>query len=195
MDEKQKDFLVLQFQTIRAEILALKERVIRVQTVSISGIPLLIAAGENLQLDFVVIVSPIITAVAVLMLSFEQNSIMRAGRYIRLYIEPALLSINIEQNQSEQNQKQSEQNNPIGWESFLEKHGEKNRDAEKYFLGSVIIASSLYYLGGTWLAFMKIQKNYGNKIAMIFAAGYICFFPFFLYFVVQNFKMSTLHYK
>lgn len=174
-ENKDREFLILQFHALREEILALKERVIRIQTVAISGIPLLVAAGEQLKLDFVIFVSPIITAVVVLMLSFEQNSIMRAGRYIRKYIEPKIKSDNI-----------------IGWEGFLQKPEEQNRAAEKYFLSSVIIAFALYYIGGVILAYFKIQnsKNYG-QYAMASIIFYGVIFPFYIYFVVKNFKTGT----
>ncbi|MDD5773102.1 MAG: hypothetical protein PHX78_06505 [bacterium] len=172
-NDKDREFLINQFNTLRTEILALKERVVRTQTISISGIPLLVAAGEKLNLDFVIIVSPIITAVVVLMLSFEQNSIMRAGRYIRIHIEPKLKSKHI-----------------IGWEEFLEKHGENNRSAEKYFLCSVIIASALYYAGGATLAFFRVQK-YDNLGAIVLGFFYASLFPFYIYFVIRNFQTTT----
>jgi len=176
-DDKKREFLMSQFHTLRDEILALKERVIRMQLIAISGIPLLVAASTSLNLDFVIIVSPIITAVVILMLSFEQNSIMRAGRYIGKYLEPAL-----------------KPDNTMGWEEFLEQPSEKNRNAEKYFLASVIIAFALYYIGGAILAFLRIQKIsniYAEHFAIFSGFIYLSLFPFFLYFVTKNFKTST----
>lgn len=201
LNDRQKEFLILQYQAIRSEILALKERVIRVQTISISGIPLLVAAGENLKLDFVVIVSPIITAVVVLMISFEQNSIMRAGKYIRENIEPFLMSQQPEKAKIIGWQQPEKTKMPIGWEDFLEQHGQKNRDAEKHFLNSVILAFSLYYLGGSILAFNKIQSydfsisisgyNMAIIVALIVLVLYLVLFPFFVFFVRSSFKITT----
>jgi len=176
--DKDKQFLIKQFEAIREEILALKERVIRIQTISISGIPLMIAAGEKYNLDFVIIVSPLITAVVVLMLCFEQNSIMRAGRYIRKYIEPNLKSGNI-----------------IAWEEFLEIPDERNRNAEKYFLSSVILTLALYYVVGAILAYVRIAKYYDNNIALLSAIFYGSIFPFYIFFVLKTFKTSTGHDK
>ena len=192
LDDRQKEFLILQYQAIRSEILALKERVIRVQTISISGIPLLVAAGENSKLDFVVIVSPIITAVVVLMISFEQNSIMRAGKYIRENIEPFLISQQPEKAKISIGWQPPEKTKiPVGWEDFLGQNGQKNRDAEKHFLNSVVLAFSLYYLGGSILAFSKIQSyNFplsipGYNMAIIAASIvlviYLILFPFFIF--------------
>jgi len=168
------NFISNQFFALREEILALKERVIRIQSTAITGIPLLVAAGEKFNLDFVLIVSPIITAVVVLMLSFEQNSIMRAGRYIRKHIEPKLKSEDM-----------------IGWEEFLEKPEEKNRNAEKYFLSSVVISFVLYYLAGAILAYLKTKPKYGDEFGMLLAIFYMCILPFSVFFVLKNFKIGT----
>ncbi|MCW5200246.1 hypothetical protein VU07_00275 [Desulfobulbus sp. F4] len=173
--DKNREFLILQFHALRDEILALKERVIRMQTVAISGIPLIIAAGDKLELDIVIMASPIITVIFVLMLSFEENSIMRAGRYIRKHIEPELKSSDI-----------------IGWEGFLQKPGEQNRFAEKIFLSSVIIAFAFYYIGGAVLAYVKVKasKDYG-QYATLLGMFYGVLFPFFIFFVIKIFRTDT----
>jgi hypothetical protein len=168
----------LQFHALRDEILALKERVIRMQTVAISGIPLIVAAGYRLELYIIIIAAPIITIIAVLMLLFEQNSIMRAGQYIREYIEPNLKS------------------NIIGWEVFLESFAGINRRAEKYFLSSVVIALVLYYLAGSIFACYEIIKHvnlgqYRYCISLVLFIFYGLLFPFCIRFVVKNFKTNT----
>ena len=77
------NFHVIQFQALRAEILGIKERLIKLQLLGITGIPLIFGAGEKYDLSAVLIVSPLIVLAFAFMLVFEQGSLMRAGEYIK----------------------------------------------------------------------------------------------------------------
>jgi len=98
---------------------------------------------------------------------------MRAGKYIRLLLEPSLVAQQV-----------------MGWEEWLERYP-SNRRAEKFFALSAYIAFSLYYLGGSYLAFLAVKASYGRELAVVLAAIYVGGFLLALYVVVTNFATST----
>jgi hypothetical protein len=168
-----REFLFLQFRTLRDEIAAKSERVVRIQLSGVTAIPLVIGAGEKYGVLIVLAASPIITIVFTFILLYEQNGIMRAGRYVRLHLEPFLA-----------------EQQATGWEEWLEQYP-ANRRAEKFFALSAYIAFSLYYLGGSYLAFLTVKATYGDQLAVVLAAIYAGGFLLALYLVVTNFAIST----
>jgi hypothetical protein len=115
----------------------------------------------------------VITVVFTLILLYEQSAIMRVGRYIRLDLEPVLM------------------HQPYtGWETWLEKYS-PNRRAESFFALSAYLAFSLYYLGGSYLAFLAARRDYGDNIAILLTAIYAGGFLLALYFIINNFATNT----
>jgi hypothetical protein len=137
-----ENFYVLQFKALRAEILAIKERVIRLQMIGITGIPLIIGAGEKYDLSAVLMISPLITLAFAFMLVFEQGSLMRAGEYIKDNIENHLCPSGL-----------------YGWENWLQQKS-KRRRAESFFAWSAHIIFAVYFIIGTWLAYHSISRHY-----------------------------------
>lgn len=113
--ENKNDFMVIQYQALRVEILAIKERVIRLQIIGITGIPLIIGTGEKDDISAVLIVSPLIVLAFVFMLVFEQGSLMWAGEYIKNNLEIPLCHGDF-----------------IGWENWLQLKASR-RKAEAFF--------------------------------------------------------------
>ena len=170
---KNIQFIELQFNTLRDEILSLKARVSRILIAALSGIPIIIATGDKLKLDFLIITAPIITAVAMFLILSEQNGIMRAGRYIRKHLEPKI-----------------KQQNILGWEEYLESE-EINRSCERYLLVSVVTVFSVYYIGSSLLAYLTIQTKYGLKYANFLLLIYLSATLFFVYFIIRNFQIRS----
>jgi hypothetical protein len=166
-------FLLEQFKALREEILGKIERVVRIQLIGITAIPLVIGAGEKYDLTAVIAAGPIVTIVFALILLYEQNGIMRAGRYIRQQLEPALRTQKV-----------------LGWEEWLEHHP-VNRKAERFFAWSTPIAFSLYYIGGTFLAYQALSQQYAPAVATTVLALYAGAFVVALYLVVTNFVTGT----
>jgi hypothetical protein len=173
MDHGSREFLLLQFKALRDEILGKIERVVRIQLIGITAIPLVIGAGEKYDISSVLAAAPLVTVVFALILLYEQNGIMRAGKYIRVHLEPFFL-----------------QQHLTGWEEWLEKYP-INRRAKTFFARAAHIAFSLYYLGGSYLGFLAVKTSYGLEEATILAAIYVGGFLLALYFVVTNFATST----
>jgi hypothetical protein len=168
-----REFLLLQFRALRDEIVGKSERVVRIQLAGVTAIPLVIGAGEKYGILIVLAASPIVTIVFSFILLYEQNGIMRAGKYIRLHLEPFLVAEQV-----------------TGWEEWLEKWP-RNRRAETFFALSAYIAFSLYYLGGSYLAFLAVRTSYGHEVAVLLAAIYVGGFFLALYVVVTNFAINT----
>ncbi len=165
MDNGKPDFHVLQFKALRDEILGIKERVIRLQTIGITGIPLVIGAGEKFNLSAILMASPLITLMFTFMLVFEQNSLMRAGKYIKENIEkPPFCPDTL-----------------IGWENWLAAEPER-RKAEAFFAWSAYIAFVVYFAIGSYLAYSSIYQRMSTIVAMaalsLYGAGF--FFSFYL---------------
>lgn len=172
MSKNDREFLILEYKALRNEILDLKKRVIQIQSIGITGIPILVAAGNSYNIHFLIYVSPLLTIVIAAMLMFEQNSIMRAGYYIRKVIEPKL-----------------KDNKDLGWERFLK--NKKHRLAEKSFRVSVILVYSLYWIGGTILAHAESIKNDNVLFATIITSISIGAYCFGIYYYIRHFHINS----
>jgi len=147
--ESDKNFLRLEYQCLRDEIIGLKSRVIKEFSIGLTAIPVILGAGYSADIIILLILSPVIVVAGFLMLVFEQNSIMRAGAYIGSVIEPCLLD-----------------DDTLGWEYWLEtgqntkskKRRNDKRRAERYFHTAALIAFMLYYIVGTYLAFISVPE-------------------------------------
>ncbi|HYO12638.1 MAG TPA: hypothetical protein VE685_05545 [Thermoanaerobaculia bacterium] len=173
MEAETHDFLLEQYKALREEILGVMERVVRIQLVGITGIPLVIAAGEKYDLGPVVMAGPVVTIIFSLILLYEQNGAMRAGRYIRCHLEPRLSGKAY-----------------VCWEEWLELDPE-NRKPERFFAWAAYIAFSLYYGGGTYLAYRSLSAQYGARVGEIFLLIYLCLFVVALYLVIRNLAVGT----
>jgi len=168
------DFVELQFIELRKEILGIKERIIKIQVLGVTGIPVIFMASR-LKTDFnnIFMFLPLITSVIGLILIFEQNSLMRAGEYIKNTIEPILAPRNF-----------------IGWEEWLQAKKER-RKAETFLSLSVHITFLFYYLIGLAPAYCTLKTEYGISIAKIGIGIYILIFFSAIYLIINNFATGT----
>ncbi|MCP4698111.1 MAG: hypothetical protein GY862_14850 [Gammaproteobacteria bacterium] len=174
------DFAIKQFEVLRVEILAIKERVIRIQTIGIAGIPLIIGAGQKFDLSAILIVAPLIILVFAFMLVFEQGSLMRAGEYIKKNIETQFCSDRF-----------------IGWEHWLEDPDAKpsRRRSETFFALSAHIAFAIYYVIGTILALDALKQGVWSillpDIHTVMLPTYITVGIVAFFVVIFSFRTST----
>ena len=174
-DQKSMEFRVLQYNSLRQEILDIRKRIVPMLGIGLTGIPVFIAAGWELQLKPVIIASPLITVAFIFMLLFEQRSLMRAGRYLRLHIEPYLANEGL-----------------IGWENFLEMEP-RNRTAERLFSYAALLIFSIYYLIGTVKSYLLLQSFAPIPVSIAVLAFYGTIFFIVLKVVFQNFQVGTKH--
>ena len=171
--DKDRAFLRLEYENIRQEILALKERVIKEFAIGLTVIPVLFGSAFAKEYYLLEVLGPIIVVCGYLMLLFEQNSIMRAGAYIGAFIETNLLD-----------------HPNLGWEWWLEDHKD-NRQAENFFHYSAASAFCIYYLVGIWLAKEGITGLKHSELAMPIIIIYGCCFLFAIKFILDNFKTHS----
>lgn len=168
-----REYLRLEYQSLRQEILALKERVIREFALGLTGVPIIMGAGFTSHYYLLLLMSPIIVVAGYLMLLFEQNSIMRAGTYIGVMIEDNLLD-----------------HPDLGWEDWLETGN--NRQAEAFFHYSAATAFIIYYIVGALLAHhSSTQPELFQSfpwLPEVVKYFYGSVFLFAVAFVVKNFK-------
>ena len=180
MEDKEQqriDFYAMQFNALRAEILGLKGRIIRLLILGVTGIPLIIAAGEKYGLSAVLIVSPLITLVFTFMLVFEHESLMRAGEYIKTHIEKFFLA----------------QDCKNGWEHWLDAKP-RRRIAEQFFKTSAYITFTVYYILGTYLAYNSVCSNFCDLFVAYIVVG-VYSGGFIIAVVLVAFNLQTSHIK
>jgi uncharacterized membrane protein YfcA len=122
---KEDEFLKQQFLTLRAEIQASKRRALWILML---GIILAVAAAFLAAVEpkiFANAAIPLVLLVVILAFVVEQNSIIRAGRYIREHIEPSVQNV-------------------TGWERWLESNA-SYREVDRFFFGGFIIIFLGFY--------------------------------------------------
>lgn len=167
--ETDRQFLLEQFRALREEILALQERGARVQLASLSGIPLLIGGAKNWELNFLLLSGPLIILASTLFLVFNQNSIMRAGEYMREHVEKRLKSSDM-----------------MGWEEFLEENTHARREVENVVRITIILVFAVYYVGAAVLAYraaLTIDRQFAFSLGFVYAAAlFFCVFYIFTHY-------------
>ena len=159
------DFNELEYNALRSEILGIKERIVRLQIVGLTGIPLVVGAGHKYDLTAVLLVAPLVVGIFATILVSEQNSLMRAGHYIR--------------NQFEHN----ESSVPPGWESWLHCEPKRTRKSESFFALSALLAFAVYYLLSIVSAFSALKcyewryewmnRDFSILITVVYAALFV----------------------
>ena len=118
------EFLIKSFDTLRDEIKATKARLFWIVAMGLFGVPLISKVAEGAD-KFVVLLVPYLVFVLIVMFLSEQNALMRAGRYIRQVIEPAI-------------------KDTVGWEAWLESRADL-RLLDKHFFACFTLVFFLYY--------------------------------------------------
>src|SRR5262245_21290358 len=127
----------------------------------VSRIPLLIGGAKEWKLSFLLLTGPWIILASTLFLVCNQNSIIRAGEYIREQIEKRLKAENV-----------------TGWEEFLEENKHARWEAENVVRITDILVFALYYIGATLLAYetaLTIDglKHYASIVRFVYAAAFL----------------------
>lgn len=172
VDHEGKRFLLAQYYSLREEILAQRERSIRIITLGFTAIPVVVGTGVQLQITELIISIPFIAACVFLLAVYEQASIMRAGQYIKDYIEPELIG------------------SFSGWERFLEVDPTRRRP-EFYFNLAINVVFFIYYWGSAYLGWAALRERWPGFPAPAIIAAYVGFFLFAFWFVARTPSRST----
>jgi hypothetical protein len=147
-------FLTKEFDMLRGEIDDSKERTFKIITGQVFALPIISILSEKITSEFynyVFLIMPFVVLILVLTYVHEQYTVLRAGLYIKLNIEPILAkSANVD-----------------GWENWIEKKHYINsntepynpREGDGYLRKGFWILSAIYYLFSVGLAIETVAKT------------------------------------
>jgi|CXWL01.1.fsa_nt_gi hypothetical protein len=127
-----EDYLKQQYLTLREEIRASKSRIFILMILGTLFIPAAGFAAREFSSTYASGSMPFIILVLMLDFIMEQNTIIRAGKYLKDHVEPHIDGI-------------------VTWESWLE-NNRTARDTDKYFFGSFLLIFVLFYAIASGLA-------------------------------------------
>ena len=153
-----EEFLKQQFVTLRGEIDACKNRTFWILIV---GVFLILFAAYQATVEpkiFANAAIPLIIIVLILSFADQQNSIIRAGRYIREKIEPAIDEV-------------------TGWEVWLESN-RSYREVDRFFFGGFILVFLAFYLISCTLSLYQLNDLPSTLLAkcaaVTYGMGFLC---------------------
>lgn len=173
----QDEFMKQQYLTLREEIRSSKSRVFLILVIGTLFIPIAAFIAKEYENTFASASIPFILLVLMIAFIMEQNSIVRAGRYLKEHVEPHIEGI-------------------VTWENWLESN-RKLRDADRYFFGSFLLVLLLFYAIGAGLAieaiatFAKSNWWFGEMNIWYGAIGYGIGGLWFLIVWIGHWRMCT----
>jgi hypothetical protein len=141
-----EEFMKQQYLTLRDEIRASKSRVFFILVIGTLFVPFVAFAAKAYGSTFASASLPFIMLVLMLAFVMEQNSIVRAGKYLKDHVEPNLPG------------------HPT-WEAWLEANS-KLRDVDKYFFASFLIVFLVFYAASAGLAYealLEVRQGVDNQ--------------------------------
>ena len=133
------EFLKQQYLTLRDEIRSSKSRAFFLTVLGTLLIPVIAYGAQASDLTFATASMPFIILVIMLAFLMEQNSIVRAGRYLKEHVEPHIDGV-------------------MTWETWLESN-HRLREMDKYFFGSSCLIFFLFYAIGSIAAVMSWAQS------------------------------------
>lgn len=137
-----EEFMKQQYLTLRDEIRASKSRVFFILVIGTLFVPFVAFAAKEYGSTFASASLPFIMLVLMLAFVMEQNSIVRAGKYLKDHVEPNLSG------------------HPT-WEAWLEANS-KLREVDKYFFASFLIVFLVFYAAAAGLAYESLLAVQGG---------------------------------
>lgn len=167
------EFLKQQYITLRREIEETKSRIFKLVGSGIIVVPAANFLGQSFKLDLLILTIPVLVIVLLLFYLSENHAIMRAGRYIRLHIEPEVKGI-------------------VGWENWLQIPDDLDtRSVDKFANYCFYLLFFVYYTCSVFLSTRFAYKEYGTIQASLILGGYVAIGIWFLIFVIKNIRLST----
>ncbi len=134
------DFMRQQYITLREEIREGKARIFKLLVLGTLLIPAAGFVASEHGSTFASASMPFMVLVLMLAFVLEQNSIVRAGRYLKENIEPHVHGI-------------------VGWERWLESNP-RIREVDRFFFGSFLVIFFLFYAIATGSALKGISSQW-----------------------------------
>ena len=158
LSEVEVKFFEIQLINLRKEIAERQQRVFRIVTGSLLVIPGLGSLAKEFDAGIVIFAIPTLVLIATIMFMSENNGIMRAGKFIRLKIEPFLGEM-------------------PKWETWLEREDDDDRRfTDKSLKNAFFILMFMYFLFSLYFAYQHTPQyitdnvKYGLLLAYFLAA-------------------------
>jgi len=167
-----EEFMKQQYLTLRDEIRASKARVFMLLVLGTVFIPLAAFAAKEFDATFAAASMPFVVLVLMLAFVMEQNSIIRAGRYLKDHVEPHIQGVTT-------------------WESWLELNANQ-RDTDRYFFGTFLLVFLLFYGVLTGMAIESLATIWQNENYNLYAlGGYVVGALWFVVVVMTHWRSCT----
>lgn len=168
-----------QYVSIREEIKETKARIFKLAWLGLIGVPTAYLFAEKYEILVVTLTMPVIICTLMLLFIAESMALMRAGRYIRLCIEPIIIEFVPKAEKKESNDVVEEEEPSdevdatgatdcfleVGWETWLEGPRQKGEPGRRLVdkLVTIFFYSlfTFYYIAAGWLAVVAAEKSLG----------------------------------
>jgi hypothetical protein len=168
-----RDFALQQFLTLREEIRETKDRLFKVMTFGIIGVPAANYLARTFNVPGLLLILPGLVLIIALMYLAENHGLMRCGRFIREEVETRYPDV-------------------VGWEGWLEVNTER-RSVDRYVAYSFFLLFLLYYVGTVTMAAVELDRRFPDEpwwIALVI--GYGAIGAMFLRYLLYNIRTKTL---
>jgi hypothetical protein len=167
------DFLRLEYEALRAEILATQRRNHQTLAFGILGVPAVNYLADKFDLPVLRLTLPLMVIVIALMYVADNHSIIRCGAYIREHIEKHVPDI-------------------VGWENWLESGRDRGtRSTERYLSIGFYLLFGVYFFGAVLLAWSYAERAYGANAAYATAGLYGGLGVWFVLHLISAIRLST----
>jgi hypothetical protein len=145
-----EEFMKQQYLTLRDEIRTSKARVFALVVIATLFVPIAALAARQFDNTFAAVSLPFVLIVLMLAFIMEQNSIVRAGKYLKEHVEPQIDGL-------------------VTWESWLESN-HRMRSADRYFFGSFLLVFMLFYVIGASIAAESMSHDFPEQLWYVVVA-------------------------
>lgn len=166
------EFLKWQYDALRKEIDATKDRIFKTTGFGLVAIPIANSIAYIYQAKPLVLLLPVLVIVVALVYLSENQALMRCGRYIRLQIEPRAKGV-------------------VGWETWLESHDPFGpRDVDEHLTRSFLLLFLIYLIASVYLASQVVLSDFG-QVAPYLLGGYAAIGVWFIIYLIKNLRTAT----
>lgn len=170
---ERKEFLQLQFVSLREEIKDTKARIFKTVTAGLTLIPAASFVAHSYKVDILLLSMPLLVVVIGLLYLSENHAMMRCGQYIKEHIEPHVDEV-------------------IGWEKWLSTpDAYRKRTVDLYVFVAFYLLYLVYYCASSYIAVTFARANYGLLWSVICAGCYVVLGIWYAVFLFRNQLHST----
>jgi hypothetical protein len=176
------EFSKAEYELLKDEIKHSKEKMFKLAVGSIVGIPTAYSVAEKTNVGPLIYSLPFLICTVTLVYLSESLAVMRAGRYIRQYIEPEVVD---------------DDNRAVkGWEHWLEERPFPSNEPHRRLVDRLLalffyIMFIFYYVVSSILAVQRAIPIYSPVTVAIGVAVYVSIGIFFIGFLIYMFNRST----